>query len=141
MKIKEIIKKHEGFRNQVYVDTLGYRTIGYGHKVLDTDPFKDGEVYPQEMLEKVFDEDFAKAKEGADRLLDHLDPPEDAVNVVISMVFQLGEAGVSKFKNMFVALENEDYSEAAAQMLDSRWHIQTPARCQELANIMRNCDL
>jgi len=141
MKIKEIIKKHEGFRHQVYVDTLGYRTIGYGHKVLDTDPFKDGEVYPQEMLEKVFDEDFAKAKEGADRLLDHLDPPEDAVNVVISMVFQLGEAGVSKFKNMFVALENEDYSEAAAQMLDSRWHIQTPARCQELANIMRNCDL
>ena len=141
MKIKEIIKKHEGFRDQVYVDTLGYRTIGYGHKVLDTDPFKDGEVYPQEMLEKVFDEDFAKAKEGADRLLDHLDPPEDAVNVVISMVFQLGEAGVSKFKNMFVALENEEYSEAAAQMLDSRWHIQTPARCQELANIMRNCDL
>ena len=141
MKIKEIIKKHEGFRDQVYVDTLGYRTIGYGHKVLDTDPFKDGEVYPQEMLETVFDEDFAKAKEGADRLLDHLDPPEDAVNVVISMVFQLGEAGVSKFKNMFVALENEDYSEAAAQMLDSRWHIQTPARCQELANIMRNCDL
>ena len=141
MKIKEIIKKHEGFRDQVYVDTLGYRTIGYGHKVLDTDPFKDGEVYPQEMLETVFNEDFAKAKEGADRLLDHLDPPEDAVNVVISMVFQLGEAGVSKFKNMFVALENEDYSEAAAQMLDSRWHIQTPARCQELANIMRNCDL
>ena len=141
MKIKEIIKKHEGFRDQVYVDTLGYRTIGYGHKVLDTDPFKDGEVYPQEMLEKVFNEDFAKAKEGADRLLDHLDPPEDAVNVIISMVFQLGEAGVSKFKNMFVALENEDYSEAAAQMLDSRWHIQTPSRCQELANIMRNCDL
>jgi lysozyme len=141
MKIKEIIKKHEGFRDQVYVDTLGYRTIGYGHKVLDTDPFKDGEVYPQEMLEKVFDEDFAKAKEGADRLLDHLDPPEDAVNVVISMVFQLGEAGVSKFKNMFVALENEDYVEAASQMLDSRWHMQTPARCQELANIMRNCDL
>jgi lysozyme len=141
MKIKEIIKKHEGFRDQVYVDTLGYRTIGYGHKVLDTDPFKDGEVYPQEMLEKVFDEDFAKAKEGADRLLHHLDPPEDAVNVVISMVFQLGEAGVSKFKNMFVALENEDYVEAASQMLDSRWHMQTPARCQELANIMRNCDL
>jgi len=141
MKIKEIIKKHEGFRDQVYVDTLGYRTIGYGHKVLDTDPFKDGEVYPQEMLEKVFDEDFAKAKEGADRLLDHLDPPEDAVNVVISMVFQLGEAGVSNFKNMFAALEEEDYVEAAAQMLDSRWHIQTPARCQELANIMRNCDL
>ena len=141
MKIKEIIKKHEGFRDQVYVDTLGYRTIGYGHKVLDTDPFVEGEVYPKEILEKVFDEDFAKAKEGADRLLDHLDPPEDAVNVVISMVFQLGEAGVSKFKNMFVALENEDYSEAAAQMLDSRWHIQTPARCQELANMMRNCDL
>ena len=141
MKIKEIIKKHEGFRDQVYIDTLGFRTIGYGHKVLDTDPFEDGQVYPKEMLEKVFDEDFEKARKGADRLLDHLDPPEDAVNVIISMVFQLGEAGVSNFKNMFAALEEEDYVEAAAQMLDSKWHMQTPARCQELANMMRNCDL
>lgn len=141
MKIKEIIKKHEGFRDQVYLCSEGFRTIGYGHKVLDTDPFKDGEVYPKEMLDKVFDEDFEKARKGAERLLDHLDPPQPAVDVIISMVFQLGEGGVSKFKNMFAALEEEDYVEAASQMLDSKWHVQTPARCQELANMMRNCDL
>lgn len=141
MKIKEIIKEHEGFRDQVYIDTLGFRTIGYGHKVTDEDNFKDNETYDQEFLEEIFDQDFSQARSAALRLLKHLDLAEDAVDVITSMVFQLGETGVSKFKNMFAALEIPDYSEAAEQMLDSKWHMQTPARCQELANMMRNCDL
>lgn len=141
MKIKEIIKEHEGFRDQVYIDTLGFRTIGYGHKVTDEDNFKDNETYDQEFLEEIFDQDFSQARSAALRLLKHLDLAEDAVDVITSMVFQLGETGVSKFKNMFAALEIPDYSEAAEQMLDSKWHMQTPSRCQELANMMRNCDL
>ena len=141
MKIKEIIKEHEGFRNQVYIDTLGFRTIGYGHKVTEQDNFEDDKVYDKELLEQIFEEDFGKARRGALRLTEHLDIAEDAIDVITSMVFQLGEAGVSKFRNMFEALEIPDYGEAAEQMLDSRWHMQTPNRCQELANMMRNCDL
>jgi lysozyme len=141
MKIKEIIKEHEGFRNQVYVDTLGYRTIGYGHKVTKEDNFEDDKVYDKELLEEVFDNDFGIARRAALRLTEHLDIADDAIDVITSMVFQLGEAGVSKFRNMFEALEIPDYGEAAEQMLDSKWHMQTPNRCQELANIMRNCGL
>ena len=37
--LKERIKLHEGYRNTVYKDTLGFRTIGYGHKVTHTDDF------------------------------------------------------------------------------------------------------
>ena len=29
--VKERIKGHEGFNNRVYKDSLGKRTIGYGH--------------------------------------------------------------------------------------------------------------
>ena len=28
--LKERIKEHEGYRNKVYLDSLGKRTIGYG---------------------------------------------------------------------------------------------------------------
>jgi len=141
MKIKEIIKEHEGFRDQIYLCSEGFKTIGYGHKVTEQDNFEDNHIYSKELLEEVFEDDFGKARRAALRLTNHLDIAEDAIDVITSMVFQLGEAGVSKFKNMFSALEIPDYSEAAEQMLDSKWHMQTPNRCQELANIMRNCDL
>ena len=31
MNTKERIKQHEGFSPTVYEDTLGYKTVGYGH--------------------------------------------------------------------------------------------------------------
>ena len=53
------------------------------------------------------------------------------------MVFQLGIGGVSKFKNMWKALEKEDYYTASQEMLDSRWARQTPKRAEDLSNIMK----
>jgi lysozyme len=64
---------------------------------------------------------------------------EDAIGVVIEMVFQLGIGGVSKFKNMLEALKESDYAHAAVHMLASNWHKQTPTRCEELAEILRTC--
>ena len=55
------------------------------------------------------------------------------------MVFQLGKTGVSKFKKFFEALNNQDYNEAANQMLNSNWYKQTPKRCEELSNTIRSC--
>ena len=54
------------------------------------------------------------------------------------MVYQIGEGGVSKFKNMWSALDREDYGEASFQMLDSLWAKQTPARAGKLAGKMRS---
>ena len=53
--IKLRIKQHEGFRDTIYSDSLGFATIGYGHLVLPSDNFVEGTTYPKEMLEKVFD--------------------------------------------------------------------------------------
>ena len=37
--VKERIKKHEGYRNTVYLDSLGKATIGYGHLITKADNF------------------------------------------------------------------------------------------------------
>ncbi len=64
-----------------------------------------------------------------------------AKQVIINMVYQIGEGGVSKFKNMWKALDKEDYGEASFQMLDSLWAKQTPNRANKLAAKMRSAKL
>ena len=135
--VKNSIKKHEGFRNKVYKDTLGKRTIGYGHLCVE-DWWEDDKEYTQAELERIFDKDFDKAKEGASKLYEGCEINDTAKGVIIEMVFQLGTTGVSKFKNMWKALKETppNYSVAKIEMLDSRWAKQTPNRAKELSNTM-----
>ena len=136
--LKYRIKEHEGFRDTVYYDHLGNATVGWGHLVTSEDNFTSGVTYPEEVLEQVFEKDFAKAKEGADELCRNLPINYIARGVVIEMCFQLGKTGVSKFKKMFAALQTEDYTTASEEMLDSKWFEQTPVRAKSLSYIMRS---
>ena len=137
--VKNSIKKHEGFRNKVYKDTLGKRTIGYGHLCVE-DWWEDDKEYTEAQLDRIFDQDFEKAKDGASKLYEGCEISDTAKGVIIEMVFQLGPTGVSKFKNMWKALKETppNYSVAKIEMLDSRWAKQTPNRAKELSDEMAN---
>ena len=135
--VKQRIKEHEGFRDTVYSDSLGFATIGYGHLVLPTDNFVEGVTYPKEQLEVLFDKDFEIAFNSANELVEGLDLNHIAKGVIIEMCFQLGKPRVMKFKKMWEALRNNDFEEAANQMIDSAWHKQTTSRCESLASTMR----
>jgi len=137
--LKSRIKKHEGFLSKVYLDSLGKATIGYGHLLTEEDDFVEGIIYDKDILEDLFEKDFAIAVKGAEELLKGYDIALIAKEVIIEMVFQLGKTGVSKFMNMFAALKEHDYSRAAAEMLNSAWYRQTPSRCEELSDLMKSC--
>jgi len=139
--VKTRIKKHEGFIAKVYLDSLGKATIGYGHLLTEDDDFVEGVIYDKDILEELFDKDFNKAKQGMEELVGTSPLPMLVKGVIIEMVFQLGKTGVSKFKNMFAALNEYDYTRAAAEMLNSAWYRQTPSRCEELANFVRKCEI
>lgn len=142
--VKARIKAHEGYRLEPYKDTLGFLTGGWGHKILGGEEVPQSEAGWQEL----FDKDFDIALRGANSLIQEhlrdnhtfLSDSQKAIiqGVLIEMCFQLGQAGVGKFKNMFKALGECDFSEAALQMQDSRWYQQTSARCLELSNIIKN---
>ena len=138
--IKERIKQHEGFRDTVYSDSLGFATIGYGHLVLPTDNFVEGNTYDKETLEEVFDNDFKIAVDSARDLLKDIEHNYIIFGVLVEMCFQLGKPKVSKFNKMFIALKEKDLDKASAEMINSRWHKQTPKRCESLANIMKNAN-
>ena len=136
--LKEQIKEHEGFVPKTYSDSLGKRTIGYGHLCVEPEQWDDDKEYTKEELELVFQKDFEEALKNAEHLIGERNINNTAKEVIIEMVFQLGIGGVGKFKKMWSALDNEDYGEASFQMMDSLWAKQTPNRAEKLSQKMRS---
>ena len=129
------VKKHEGYRNKVYLDTLNKRTIGVGHLCVE-DFWEDDKEYEEKFLMDILEADLQNAIKGAKDLMSEngcMDMDEVAEEIIIEMIFQLGKTGVSKFKNMWKALSALEYSTAASEMLDSRWAKQTPNRAQAMS--------
>ena len=136
--LKEQIKEHEGFVPRTYKDSLGKRTIGFGHLCVEPEQWDDDKEYTREELERVFDKDFDEALKNAESLIGKRSINFIAKQVIIEMVFQLGIGGVGKFKKMWSALDKEDYGEASFQMMDSLWAKQTPNRAEKLSQKMRS---
>ena len=134
-RLLESVKKHEGYRNKVYLDTLGKRTVGVGHLCVE-DFWEDDKEYDEKFLMTILDQDLETAIKCAKDLMSEngcMDIDEIAEEIIIEMVFQLGKTGVSKFRNMWKALSGLEYSVAASEMLDSRWAKQTPNRAQAMS--------
>ena len=132
------VKQHEGYKDHVYLDTRNKRTVGVGHLCVE-DHWEDGVAYPEEMLMKVLKDDLKNAIRGAEELCSDCPVLEDqAKEIIVEMVFQLGKTGVSKFRNMWKALGQDppQYDVAATEMLDSRWAKQTPNRAKEMSDHM-----
>ncbi len=139
-KLLESVKKHEGFRDTIYLDTLSKRTVGYGHLCVE-DHWEDGKKYDKEYLKEILEKDLQSAIDQADDMCSNLTISDDAKIIIIEMIFQLGGTGVSKFRKMWTALQEDppNYFEAHVQMLDSKWAKQTPNRAAEMAEKMQSC--
>lgn len=135
--IKERIIEHEGKINKIYKDSLGLKTFGVGHLVLDSDDLEEGVEYSDDVVMRYFERDFATAVLDAEKFIDPDEHPEDIFGVIIEMCFQLGYPRLCGFKKFKAALEDKDYVTAADEMLDSRWANQTPKRANSLADIVR----
>ena len=138
-RLLESVKKHEGYRNKVYLDTLGKRTVGVGHLCVE-DFWEDDKEYEEKFLMTILEHDLSSAIKGANDLMAEngcMDMNEKAHEIIIEMVFQLGMTGVSKFKNMWKALAEKNYIGASYEMLDSRWSKQTPNRAKAMAKTMK----
>ena len=128
----ESIKKHEGFVEHVYDDSLGIPTIGYGFAIKDL-------ILDEDIAEEILIRKLERLKRNANSRFKWLeDMPVVIQEVILNMCYQLGVTGVSKFRRAISALQEGDWDEAANEMLDSLWARQTPNRATELSNIVRN---
>ncbi len=127
--IKEMIKKHEGYRPFVYYDSVGFPTGGYGHAFLDRSPIS------HDVAVLLFEEDFDRAKKDYNKLNLELDPVRRAV--IIDMLFNLGLTKFMGFINMVQALKNGNFDKAADEMMDSKWATQVKNRAFRLTHMMK----
>ena len=134
----QAIRESEGKSLVVYEDTLGHATVGIGHLVDPADELVIGDAISEEQCTAFFMVDLGEAEHGAKRICLSLGPqPPQVLHVLICMVFQLGYSGVLRFKKMLAALKRQNYSEAAYEMMDSRWFDQTPKQASRLATTMQ----
>jgi lysozyme len=130
-RLKEMLIRHEGLKLKPYKCTAGKTTIGVGRNLDDVGITRD------EALD-LLDNDIDRVLAELDRELPWWRQLDDARQEVLAdMCFNLGLAGLLKFKKFLQALEFCDYRTAAAEMLDSAWAVQVGGRATELANIMR----
>ena len=134
------IKRHEGCRLRPYRDSLGFWTVGWGHKMESIGPSILADGITQDEADHLLDVDIEIARNALSRLsvmvLNNCN--EVRKGVLIEMCFQLGYSGVLKFKRMLAAIEQGNFGLAAVEMIDSLWYDQTPSRVEEMAAIMRS---
>ena len=147
---------HEGLRLQVYKDTLGIDTIGIGRNLEDrgiTDeelawmdiPNMDiiyeygiseaDAMYLAENDVQIVEEELLRAHPCVDRL--------DSVRqlILVDMAFNMGVPRLNKFKKKWAAIHENNFEEAAKEMLDSRWANQVKSRATKLAHAMHTGEI
>ena len=133
-KILDDIRRHEGFSDRVYLDTVGVPTGGYGHA------FHVGTEIPVYVAEALLWLDYRVALNDYQRIKKHLRLDLSTVRegVLINMIFNLGRPRFMKFKKFLKALQEKKYKKASEEMLNSRWASQVGDRATELAQKMRD---
>lgn len=120
------LKRHEGLRLKPYRCTSGKITIGYGRNLEDIGITKDEAEY-------LLNNDIKKIQEQLAIYEWYCKLSSVRKSVIINMAFNIGIAGIFKFKNMLSFLEAENFRQAALEMLDSVWAVQVGERSKELA--------
>lgn len=131
------IKSSEGCKYIIYKDTMGHKTVGVGHKLLPTDKIKS--VYSEKDVRDFFNKDCESAITIARKHFPNFDSlSDDAKEIVVSLSFNLGSGGISKFKNFKAAIVSKDYRKAASELKDSNWYKQVGLRGKKYVMILNN---
>jgi len=129
-RLKEMLVKHEGLRLTVYRDSIGLPTIGVGRNLQDR-----GISEPEAMI--LLANDITNVLADLDRALPWWRQlSENRQLVLADMCFNLGISRLMGFKNALQAAQEGRWSDAAHEMLDSRWAAQVGSRAVELADMM-----
>lgn len=145
MSLIENIKTHEGYRREIYKDSVGKATVGYGFLVsaLSPDELKlnGGKVEPmsKEVAEKILNLKVARLQKRVFQCLPWLESKSQGVqDTLIEMAYQLGLAGLMGFHHTLSCIEAGDYAQAAKNLRASLLYRQTPRRVEDYIRGLRD---
>lgn len=130
-KARKMLIRDEGYKAKPYRDTVGKMTIGVGRNLDDVG------VSGLTILQ-MLDEDIDKATEAAFRIFGEAEfcsIPEPQQLAILNMIFNLGEAGFSGFKNTIAAIKARDWQTVRSHALQSKWAKQVGKRAERIAEL------
>lgn len=135
------IKENEGFCGEIYEDTRGYKTIGYGFLVSalskDELALNGGKIEPmgRAAADQILELKLKKLKPRVFEAFAWLaEKPINVQDVVIEMCYQMGIAKVQKFVTTLHHVRMGEYEKAVQSGLRSLWAQQTPNRARKVLN-------
>lgn len=128
--LESLLIRHEGMRLKAYLDTKGIITIGVGRNLEGNGITDDEAIY-------LLRNDIARvAQEAADNFVWFQSLSQPRQDVICDMLF-MGLARFKTFTRMLAAIEADDFTQAANEMLASMWAAEVGRRAVELAMIMK----
>jgi lysozyme len=137
--MKELIMD-EGYKYEIYLDHLGYPTMGVGHLITAKDEEHGQEVgtpVSEERIRECLDQDIDIVCSELDRNESwwrNLD--DNRQRIMANMCFNLGYPRLSGFKRFLAAVQTSQWETAAVEMMDSKWATQVGDRAKRLRDRM-----
>ena len=124
------LKNDEGVRAHLYKDSVGVWTIGVGRNLQSTG-------LRQSEINYLLTNDIQTAMQDCQAVCSNFESlTENRQRALANMAFNLGRTRLGKFRKALAAIEAEDWSGAASEMLNSRWAKQVGSRAVRLAEMM-----
>ena len=137
--MKELIAD-EGFEYEIYLDHLGYPTLGVGHLITEKDEEHGkpvGTPISEQRIRECLDQDIEIVCSELDRnepWWRNLD--DNRQRILANMCFNLGYPRLSNFKRFLAAVQTSQWETAAVEMMDSKWSGQVGDRATRLRDRM-----
>lgn len=125
-KLIENLKRHEGLRLKPYLCSEGKITIGFGRNLEDMG-------ISEKEAEMLLMSDIQRCYEELDVFSWFHDLDQVRQEAMVNMLFNLGLPTFLEFKRTLKFMAEGAYSQAAVEMLDSKWADQVGDRAKELA--------
>ena len=127
---RQLTKRFEGYREAIYLDSLGNPTGGYGTHLFT------GRKVPKYIWEALFEHDYRQAEIQYEKLDIDLNPIRRAV--MIDLIYNMGINKLLKFNRMLKSLRSGDFELASAHLINSKYAQQVGERAVENAEMLCN---
>jgi lysozyme len=135
--LESLLRRREGVRNDVYLDSLKRPTVGIGHLVTAADKLKVGDTIDDARVSAFFKHDSAGALSAAKKQASKAGIKDtNFITYLASVNFQLGPNWYKVHKKTWALILAGNYSGAAAEVKKSRWASQTPVRVKDFSEAL-----
>jgi|TARA_Y100000361_G_scaffold83941_1_gene74351 lysozyme len=129
----EMLRRHEGVRDKVYLCSAGYETIGVGRNISE-----DGLGLSEDEIDYLLNNDIKRVREELTEEYYWFAGLNDArQDAMIDLSFNLGQTRLRGFVKALEAMSREEFENAADEFMDSRWSEQVGDRAVEVTEIIR----